>query len=298
MRPRSVLTSARWAAAGAVLAIALGACAGGSAAGEEATEFVHIHGLAIDPTQSNVLWVATHRGLIRGADDSSWTYASEDRNDHMGFTLDPTSGTLFRSGHPEAGGTLGVQSSSDGRAWQTLSDVLSPPADFHAMTLSFADPTVLYGWDSGGRGFFRSADGGRTWEKLQPSGLDPVVVSLAAPASPGVVFAATPSGLFRTGDAAGSWNLVAPLGTGPVTAVAADPGDPDHLLAFTGNGMNASRDGGATWLPSSGGIPPGEVIGSIAISPHDEDVAYAAGTTSIYKTTDGGDSWSVVRSGP
>ncbi|MGH2770962.1 MAG: WD40/YVTN/BNR-like repeat-containing protein [Actinomycetota bacterium] len=285
-------------AALALLALLATACAdrGGQASGpgRSATTFVHIHGVAVDPSDPSILWVATHRGLIRGSGDDTWSYASGDRNDYMGFTLDPTSGTVFRSGHPEAGGNLGVESSTDGRRWRRVATVLDPPVDFHAMTLSFADPKTMYGWDSGGRGLFRSTDGGSTWEGLSPEGLDPRVFSLAAPAQPSVVFTGTPSGLFRSDDAGATWRKVAGRG---LATVAADPKDPNHVLAFLkGEGMRVSRDGGHTWSLASKGIPSGELIGALAISPQDPNQAYAAGPTTIYKTVDGGSSWTVIRS--
>src|SRR5438093_10497516 len=152
----------------AIAALVLSACSSGggggsSSAGKRATQFVHVDGLAVD--RSGVLWVATHRGLIRQS-GSAWVYASTDRNDYMGFSADPTSGAMYRSGHPESGGTLGVESSSDGRTWRHLADVLNPPADFHAMALSYSDPHVMYGWDSGGRGFFVSKEAGTKGERL------------------------------------------------------------------------------------------------------------------------------------
>ncbi len=279
-----------------VLALGLmaGACGGEAGPGEKAAAFVHIHGLAVDPSDPDVLWVATHRGLIRGTRDGNWTYASRDRNDHMGFTLEPSTGTLFRSGHPEKGGSLGVEASADGESWRKLSDVLSPPVDFHAMTVSFADAKTMYGWDSGGRGLFRSADGGNSWQRASPEGLPPQIFALAAPGEADMVLAGTPAGIFRSDNAAGSWSKIA---EGQAYAISSGPKDPQHLLVFLEEGMRVSRDAGSTWATASDGIPTGEFIGAIAISPHQGEVAYAAGATTVFKTTDGGKSWRLIRSG-
>ena len=211
----------------------------------------------------------------------------------MGFSLDPGSGTMFRSGHPQTGGSLGVESSSDGRSWDHLADVASPPVDFHAMTVSVADGKTLYGWDSGGRGLFRSTDRGTRWERLSGQGLDAPILALSAPREAGRVFAGTRSGLYRSEEAGDNWQKVA---DGAVSAIAVDPEDPGHLLTATQAGLRLSRDEGATWVPTIG-VPPGEFIGAITISGRDGAVAYAAGATTIYKSTDGGASWMVVRSG-
>src|SRR6266568_3485091 len=109
-RGESVVSINRVGVSLVLAALALGACSNSSsnpataveAAGAQATQFVHVHGLAVDRT--GTLWVATHRGLIKqGA--NGWIYASKDRNDYMGFTIDPATGILYRSGHPESGGT-------------------------------------------------------------------------------------------------------------------------------------------------------------------------------------------------
>jgi BNR/Asp-box repeat protein len=296
---RTTRRSTRAGSAALLALVALGATAcgnrGGGASGsnEEATEFVHIHGLAVDPSLPDVVWVATHRGLIRGVADRQWRYAGTDRSDHMGFTLDPRAGTMFRSGHPQGGGSLGVESSSDGRSWDHLDDVASPPVDFHAMTISFADDKTLYGWDSGGRGLFRSADRGTHWERLPSEGLDAPILALSAPGSAAMVLAGTASGLYRSDDGGVRWHKLA---DGGVSAIAGDPNDPSHLLAATEAGLRLSRDGGATWTPTNG-VPPGEFIGAMTVSGRDGGVSYAAGATTIYKSTDGGATWKMVRSG-
>jgi photosystem II stability/assembly factor-like uncharacterized protein len=287
-----------------VLALALTACGGGDAgsspggprAGEAATTFHHIHGLGVD--KSGGLYVATHAGLIRGTADKSWNYVSADRNDHMGFTLDPMSGTMFRSGHPVTGGSLGVESSPDGDAWQKLSDVLEPPVDFHAMTVSQADGKTVFGWDAQSSKTLRSLDGGRTWQELSMKGTGSSVFSFAAPPTVGVVLAGTPSGLFRSTDQGASWNRLSSIDDGYVVSVAADPNDANHVLASTERGVKITRDGGATWTPSLGGIPPRVAVTSLAISPVDGEVAYAADALTIFKTVDGGKHWTVVRSEP
>ncbi len=286
-----------------VVAVLLASCGGDEPstvsgqpkAGDPATRFHHIHGLGVDNV--GTLYVATHAGLIRGADDRNWSYVGADRNDHMGFTLHPSSGTMFRSGHPVTGGSLGVETSPDGLGWRKLSNVLDPPVDFHAMTVSYGDIKALYGWDSGSQGAFHSSDGGRTWQRLSMMGAAPVVFSFAAPAAVGVVFAGTPSGLFRSQDRGATWRVVSALGTGYVVSVAADPSDPSHVLAFTERGMKYSRDGGSTWSPSLGGIPPSIAATSLAISPVDGQIAYAADAATIFKTSDGGNTWTPIRQG-
>ncbi|MBW3590472.1 MAG: hypothetical protein KY393_01250, partial [Actinobacteria bacterium] len=227
--------------------------------------------------------------------EDNWMLVGDDRSDHMGFTLEPKNTTLYRSGHPQAGGNLGVQSSTNGKDWEQLSEVADPPVDFHAMTLSHADPEMMFGWDSGGRGLFKSGDGGRSWQALSPQGLQGPILSFAGPAKKNVVFAGTTVGLFRSDDSAGTWNPVIEQGA---TTVGVNPTDANHLYIYTEQkGMQRSTDGGQTFTPASKGMPDSQVIGTIAISGEDPQRAYAAGATTIYQTIDGGDSWSAIRKG-
>lgn len=274
----------------AALLLMAAACTGGDGggAGAAATGFQHIHGLAVAADATP--YVATHGGLVRRSGDG-WEYASTDRNDHMGFIMDPTGGTMWRSGHSASRPSLGVETSTDGGAtWTRLSDVLDPPVDFHAMAVSYADPSVLYGWDSGGRGLFRSEDAGTTWTKLEPTGLpDPRVFALAAPAEQDVVYAGTPAGLFTSHDRGETWTAVSGYDGGAVTAIGCDPGDPAHLLVAGDAGIVRTTDGGGTWAMTQ--PPTSDFVGALAISPAEEEVAYASATTTVFESRNGGTTW-------
>lgn len=281
------------------LGLVLAACSsngsGGSGGGEsqvgKPATISHIHGLGVDGV--GTLYVATHFGLIRQSADGGWVYASADKNDHMGFSLDPKTGMMYRSGHSPARPSLGVERSTDGARWEHLSDVQSPPVDFHAMAVSYADGKTLYGWDSGGRGVFRSDDAGKNWTKL-PKQFSPF--AFAAAAAHGVVFAGTGEGLLRSDDRGLTWKPVVLPGGGYVAGLAVDPTDPAHLLAFTEAGLKATRDGGKTWTNVGNGIAQGAGITSLAISAADGNVAYAADQSRIWKTTDGGATWRQIHS--
>ncbi|MGH2725786.1 MAG: WD40/YVTN/BNR-like repeat-containing protein [Actinomycetota bacterium] len=280
------------------LGLVLAACSpGGSSGGDQGqigtrATISHIHGLGVDSTGTP--YVATHFGLIKAGASGGWVYASADKNDHMGFSLHAADGIFYRSGHSPSRPSLGVESSTDAARWTHLSDVASPPVDFHAMAVSFVDSKTLWGWDSGGRGTFRSTDGGKTWTRLEASGIERQIFVLAGPAEPNVVLAGTMSGLYRSTDGGTAWQQIQGVSGGWVIAVAADPKDPNHMIAFTERGMKSSDDGGKTWAPALGGIPPGSQITSLAISPTDGKTAYAADASKIYKTTDGGKTWTAV----
>ncbi|MGH2830844.1 MAG: F510_1955 family glycosylhydrolase, partial [Actinomycetota bacterium] len=138
---RSNRTARAFSAAAAVL-LALAGCSSDGPGGADRSRvgkparISHIHGLGVD--SAGTLHVATHFGLIKAAGDGGWVYASADTNDHMGFSLHPGGGVMYRSGHSSSRPSLGVETSTDGARWTHLSDVADPTVDFHAMAVSLA----------------------------------------------------------------------------------------------------------------------------------------------------------------
>jgi photosystem II stability/assembly factor-like uncharacterized protein len=281
-----------------ILSVALVACASDGSGGGDASQvgepaqISHVHGLGVD--SAGTLYVATHYGLIRQGTDGDFVYASADSNDHMGFSLHPGDGIMYRSGHSLSKPSLGVESSTDGARWTHLSDVADPPVDFHAMAVSFADSESLWGWDSGGRGTFRSTDGGKTWTRLEARGVERQIYVLAGTVEANTVLAGTASGMYRSTDGGRTWTAVDGTGGGWVIGIGVDPRNPKRLVVSTQRGMKVTADGGATWKSAGAGIPDGAEIAYVAISPSDGDVAYAADSSAIYQTTDGGKVWTAV----
>jgi photosystem II stability/assembly factor-like uncharacterized protein len=278
----------------ALLALAWLAVAAPAAAAESVplAAVSHIHGVAFDREDPQRLLLATHHGLYVASSDGTARRLSEHRDDLMGFSPHPSEpSTLYASGHPETGGNLGVVRSQDGGvSWERLAPGVHGPVDFHAMTISPADPGVLYG---AYRGLQASRDGGRSWEMVgpAPSGL----IALAASArDPDRLFAATEQGLLVSDDSGRAWRpghllrrpvttvAVAPDGTvyawmlgvgllrgaepalrfervhegegdGYLLHLSIDPADPLRLAAVDRQGgLLLSDDGGRSWHPFGG----------------------------------------------
>ncbi|MGH7408794.1 MAG: F510_1955 family glycosylhydrolase, partial [Candidatus Methylomirabilales bacterium] len=206
-----------------------------SAAPGGVVQFHHIHGLAVDPKDPNVLFVATHGGLLRVIQDRQWEWVGEARHDYMGFTHHPREqGTVFVSGHPQGGALpnpMGLLvSRTGGRTWQPLA--LRGQVDFHAMTIS-ADGGILYGWNvMGSPGLYRVSAKDGAWTRVDAAGLRDVLSLAAHPREPESLLAGTRSGLLVSRDGGTIWTSVAPRLEGvPVTAVAYAPKDPNRLYA-------------------------------------------------------------------
>ena len=175
------------------------------------------------------------------------------------------------------------------------------------------------GW---GDGVYRSADGGRTWQRKGLQRSEHIGRILVDPRNGDVVLAAAEGplwssggerGIHRTMDGGATWTPVLQIDehTG-VTDLEFDPSNPDvvyaaayqrrrHVWGFLaggpGSGIYKSTDNGRTWRRITNGLPKGDMgkIG-LAVTPADPSIVYAtieAGDDErgFYRSRDRGESW-------
>ena len=174
-----------------------------------------------------------------------------------------------------------------------------------------------------GTGVFRSDDGGATWRNLGLRDSYHIGKIDVHPTNPDIAFVAVHGhywttnpnrGLYRTLDGGVTWEHVLYVNerTGANDVVIA-PSDPTVVYATTwennpgvsgpSSGVWKSEDAGTTWRRLGGGLPDGPKTGRIgvAVSASDPAKAYVlvdnlnkseAKAAEVYKTTDGGATWS------
>jgi hypothetical protein len=140
---------------------------------------------------------------------------------------------------------------------------------------------ILAGGVSGG--LWLSEDGGQTWARKTPMNAHPGCVSIAQDTRPGKT---------------NTWYYL----SGEVTGTSASGGAAFYL----GDGMFKSTDGGNTWTPVSstaGGSPNGfstlyQTGWRVVTAPNDSlNVVYMATIGTIYRSANGGTTWTAVRGG-
>ncbi len=156
------------------------------------------------------------------------------------------------------------------------------------LSLAVAGPLSFAGTD---QGLFSLDARERVWRRLPlaatPGAPAPRINDLASLRGQ-TLLAGTSDGIFRSDDAFRSWTQLLKT-EGEVTAVVLSPAG-ELSLAATGLGLRASRDEGRTWTEIAG---PGRArANALAIVSGEPRVILAATIRGLYRSSDGGASWS------
>jgi photosystem II stability/assembly factor-like uncharacterized protein len=213
----------------------------------------------------------------------------------------------------------------DDQPFQAIGDIEIDPTAPDIVYVGTGDPNIS-SHPGIGDGVYKSTDGGQTWTHLGLEEQRIISQVRVNPANPNIVYAAamgvpfepnTQRGLYRSEDGGNSWDQILFISDqAGVIDLLMDPADPAILYASgwdrirnnflsivhgPGAKVYKTTDGGDNWTQLEGGLPQNNQgrIG-LAMSGTNSDVIFAeyVGTNSelfgIYKTTDGGNSWSPI----
>lgn len=171
-----------------------------------------------------------------------------------------------------------------------------------------ASPSRLYATTR--NGFFRSVDGGLSWQQAETGLLmgQPIAAQIALdPNMPGALWLVDDHArLYRSTDGAANWTPTgdtAPAGSYGVTGLNAAAGSPSVLYETgIGIGVRKSTDGGATFSTLAGDFAGHDTL-QVAVDPGNPlhvlagiatDCQMGSPASSIYRSIDAGVSWSAV----
>jgi photosystem II stability/assembly factor-like uncharacterized protein len=259
----------------------------------------HVHGLGVNSANPQIIYVASHNGLLQRSEDGKWDWMGKQRADYMGFTADPTNSKRFySSGHPSTGGNLGFQvSDSQGEDWKQIS---MPGVDFHALAIAPSNPAIFYGYPaSGAEGLHVSTDGGKTWKRTRMEGLGNHPFNLVVdPQNADRVYAVTQSGLYESRDRGERWTLLPSTQDAPIVGLALQTeGDKTTMYGYraaqSAAGIYRSLDEGKTWEKWGNGTD--GLILYLAIAPRNSQVFYAINQdNTVFQSQDSGKTWKVL----
>lgn len=196
------------------------------------------------------------------------------------------------------------ESTDQGETWAKLGTV-KPLSTIFRLVQHPETSSILYACTD--EGLFRSTNRGHDWGEVTVASprllssrafaIDPLNTSLMYVGVQG-------EGVFRSVDAGSHWTICAvgidshKPGHTDVLDIAIDHTRPDIVYAtLSGLGVVKSTDAGRSWQSITGGVTyPGAVITSILLNPRSpEEICIGTDGGSIYRSTNGGTSWSTSR---
>jgi photosystem II stability/assembly factor-like uncharacterized protein len=176
--------------------------------------------------------------------------------------------------------------------------------DVRSLVIDPRDARRLYFGTIDGQ-IYTSADGGENWSRLQGFNhpgllIDNIIVD---PRDSNVIYAAAhrhkeSGGFFKTTDGGRTWHEAEQLKGDGIHSLTQSSKNPDLLLAGTNKGVWRSNDAGEHWEQLNTSATPGLInVESLAVDPRDTNVIYAGTWYLPYKSTDGGQSWSITKTG-
>lgn len=245
--------------------------------------------VAIDPTNTNVVWAGTGE------------------NNHQ-RALGYGDGVYKSLDGGKSWNNMGLKDS------RQIGKILIDPRNSNVVYVA-AEGSV---WGPGGdRGLYKTTDGGKTWTKVleisQHTGVNNVIFD---PRNPDVLYASSEqrrrhvftkigggpeTALYKSTDAGTTWDKMTdgiPGGDKGGIGLAISPVDPDVIYAIIeaageSGGFFRSTDRGASWEKMSGHTAQGQYYNEIYCDPKDVDKVYSVETVSSV-TTDGGKTWNRI----
>lgn len=248
--------------------------------------------IAIDPTNSQRLYSGTiYNGFYYSTNGgNNWTSSPPSGSSGENYALAVHPSTTSRI---LLGNTNGLfLSSNSGQSWTDLTS----QASGQIQDIKFAPSNSNIGYAVGADGLFKTDNGGLTWSAVGSHGSKSLKGLVIHPTDPNTLyFGSAGNGVYKTTDA--GVNLTA-INTGLPTslnirAMTVAPSDSNTYYAVVNNvGFYRSTNRGTTWVKVSEQT---DVYNSffIAVDPSDKNTIFA-GYTKVYKSTDGGATWSVV----
>ena len=189
------------------------------------------------------------------------------------------------------------------------------PRTINGFEVDPANPRIVYAatgdYTGAGGGMYKSEDSGLTWKSVRndlPNDTAFAITTVQG-ASPLLLASLDHSGIYASSDGGAHWtSLGNPFTSGgqnlKAFAVSGDRKTVYGLVEYLG--VVRSDNAGQSWTPINEGLPKNDfqvLVQSLAVDPADTQIIYAGtggfvgGGAGVYKSTDGGESWSAANKG-
>jgi photosystem II stability/assembly factor-like uncharacterized protein len=243
------------------------------------------------------------------AGDDMWTTTGPYGATILGLAVDPRNSQVVYAVAPFAS-AFAYKSSDGGNNWSPSGAGLQAQCDVCSIAFDPQNSQTVY--VATRAGVHRSTDGGGTWEvksTILVGGVEKLLNAWSITTSPldGTLYAGQSNshypigGVFRSRDRGETWEQVA---TAEVTdwwirQVTVAPSAP-HIVYAGGasqGGVFKSVDAGDTWTSIDSAFISRPMVLSLTVDPYDSQVVYLVTVSGLYKTKNGGQTWSPIGNG-
>ncbi len=176
--------------------------------------------------------------------------------------------------------------------------------DVRALVVDPSNPEHFYLGTLDGQ-MYTSVDGGESWSRITSFNYPTLYIDhiIVDPRDVKTIYVGAhrhknPGGFFKSTDAGQTWTEAKDLKGEALHALTQSSKTPDILIAGTNSGILRSKDAGESWERLPTAATPGLInVESLAIDPRNTDVIYAGTWYLPYKSTDGGQTWKVIKNG-
>jgi hypothetical protein len=255
-----------------------------------------INELAIDPENSQIMYVGGGNGYMSVNGGNSWSsfnvgilasYANI-----QSLVLDPSDNQTIYVGTSDQGI---IKTINGGNSWTAMNNGLTTTA-IKSLVIAPANSQIIYA-GSPGDGVFKTVNGGANWNVVNNGLTSKNIWSMAIdPVNSQTLYVGTSgsgSAIYKTINGGNSWNVVSSgiSNGGSIFSLAVDPINSQTIYAGTHTGgVFMSVNGGNNWNVVNGGLP-SDTISTLAIDPSNNQIIYA-GTwgNGVYKLATNSDS--------
>jgi photosystem II stability/assembly factor-like uncharacterized protein len=266
---------------------------------------------ALAASSSGTVYAGIDNGICKTVNDgATWNVTNSGlcNSDVRGLAIDQSNTSIIYAGSFYGG----VYKSTDrGASWSARNQGLTA-SSIQSLAIDPSNTQTIFA--SSSRGFCKSTDGGDNWSILNTDPPYHVVHAIAIdPSNPSFIYLGAGDGVFKSTDAGTSWSQINKGITVPgesfltVNTLAIDPSNTSTIYAGNSyGGVFKSTNGGSQWRAMNNGLAtpsyPQDSMDAtvIVIDPVNSSVLYAGVAASykqgIFKSTDGGESWTLMRS--
>jgi len=251
--------------------------------------------LEISPIDPNVIYAATAtHGIYRTSNGGqSWAESKSDFTYVRKIALDPTNKNIIYIVANQDDERALFKTTDGGINWKKLlAQRNSKTPKTIDVIIDKNNSNILYTTDTTG-GVFKSTDGGKEWASIYWAE-DPVkTVLLDAKNSQRIYLLTTADEVYVSDDGGTSFKISGPEdGFDEIYSMSVSQTQQGFLYVLSRNGLQVTKDGGETYENMNTLLPPEDTVAHEVVSdPINKDILYLVAGKIIYKTTNGGKTW-------